>query len=406
MEVFLPLVVGALNPSITFHSLGLLQLAPQFTPAHSPVCSSSLPPCPIAPYIPQVVGTPTHTWPLGVSWEQAGNELEWAGSELELAGRWEWAGASGEQAGSKLEWAGSKLEWGRSKGSQLQLAPMLPPSPLPPEVVETAIHSKLFIGHWEWGLVSWEWGEWQQWLGIEGSDLGVRGASFSFLPPCPLALCPPEVVGTQIHTKLFIGIWEQAGVSWEQAGVSWSELGSWSKLGVRWEQAGASWEAGESWSKLEQAERLERAGTKLGVSWSKLGGWRELGVSWERAAVSWEWAGVSWSKTGARGVIWEWRDPASACSHFRTTTPSLSEIFSVIVAWLYVLAFQDQTPSQSEIFSELAPACSQLAPSCSSLLPSLLQLAPTLPNSPLHTTGGGDPNTYMAIGSELEWAGS
>ena len=48
-----------------------------------------------------------------------------------------------------------------------------------------------------------------------------------------------------------------------------------------------------------------------------------------------------------------------------TTTPSQSEIFSVIVAWLYVLAFQDQTPSQSEIFSELTPiglACFQLAP--------------------------------------------
>ena len=35
---------------------------------------------------------------------------------------------------------------------------------------------------------------------------------------------------------------------------------------------------------------------------------------------------------------------------FRTTTPSQYEIFSVIVAWSYVLAFQDQTPSQSEIF--------------------------------------------------------
>ena len=37
-------------------------------------------------------------------------------------------------------------------------------------------------------------------------------------------------------------------------------------------------------SKLEQAGKLERAGSKLGASWSegsKLGGWRELGVSWE-----------------------------------------------------------------------------------------------------------------------------
>ena len=40
-------------------------------------------------------------------------------------------------------------------------------------------------------------------------------------------------------------------------------------------------------------------------------------------------------------------------------------------------------------------------PVCSSSLPSSLQLAPTLPHSPLHPTGGGDPNTYMAIGSEL-----
>ena len=36
---------------------------------------------------------------------------------------------------------------------------------------------------------------------------------------------------------------------------------------------------------------------------------------------------------------------------FMTTTPSQSEIFSVIVAWSYVLVFEDQTPSQSEIFS-------------------------------------------------------
>ena len=42
----------------------------------------------------------------------------------------------------------------------------------------------------------------------EESDLGVRGASINLLSPCPLAPCPPEVVGTPIHTKLFIGIWE------------------------------------------------------------------------------------------------------------------------------------------------------------------------------------------------------
>ena len=41
---------------------------------------------------------------------------------------------------------------------------------------------------------------------------------------------------------------------------------------------------------------------------------------------------------------------------FQDQTPSQSEIFSVIVACSYVLAFQDQTPSQSEIFSVIV-AC-------------------------------------------------
>ena len=123
MEVFRPTVVGALKPSITFCSLGLLQLtpvcsswlpsslqltpahspvrssslpsllqlAPQFAPACSPVCSSSLPsllqlapqfaparssslpPSPIAPYTPQVVGTPTTYMAIWSKMEQAGS---------------------------------------------------------------------------------------------------------------------------------------------------------------------------------------------------------------------------------------------------------------------------------------------------------------------------------------------
>ena len=78
----------------------------------------------------------------------------------------------------------------------------------------------------------------------------MRGASFSLLPPFPIAPCPPEVVGTPIHIKLFIGIWEQAGGSWEQAGVSRSKLGGWRELGVSWSKG------------------------------SKVGGWRELGAGW------------------------------------------------------------------------------------------------------------------------------
>ena len=61
--------------------------------------------------------------------------------------------------------------------------------------------------------------------------------------------------------------------------MSWRELGaSWSELGAR----GVSWSKG---SELEQAGRLESAG-------SKLGGWKELGASWERAGAS----RASWSE--------------------------------------------------------------------------------------------------------------
>ena len=63
---------------------------------------------------------------------------------------------------------------------------------------------------------------------------------------------------------------------------------------MSWEQAGRLERAG---SELEQAGRLESARSKLGASWSKgrkLGGWRELGASWERAGAR----GVSWSKLG------------------------------------------------------------------------------------------------------------
>ena len=70
------------------------------------------------------------------------------------------------------------------------------------------------------------------------------------------------------------------------------------------------------------------------------------------------------------------------------------KIFPVIVACLYVLAFQDQTPFQSEIFSEscycwLVPSCSP----CSLSLP----LAPLTPShsylAPCPHRGGGDPKT-------------
>ena len=108
MEVFPPMVVGALKPSITFRSLGSLQLAPvrssslpsslqlapQFTPARSPVRSSSLPPSPIAPYTPQVVGTPTHIWPFGARWSRLGVSWSKLGAGTELGASWSELGVS------------------------------------------------------------------------------------------------------------------------------------------------------------------------------------------------------------------------------------------------------------------------------------------------------------------------
>ena len=111
MEVFPPTVVGALKPSIMFHSLGSLQLAPvrsparssslpsslqltpqfapQCAPARSPVHPSSLPPSPIAPYTPQMVGTPTHIWPFGARWSRLGVSWSKLGAGTELGASWE-----------------------------------------------------------------------------------------------------------------------------------------------------------------------------------------------------------------------------------------------------------------------------------------------------------------------------
>ena len=73
-------------------------------------------------------------------------------------------------------------------------------------------------------------------------------------------------------------------------------------------------------------------------------------------------------------------------------------------------AHSSSLPACSPVRSSSLPSSLQLtpqfAPAHSSLLPSSLQLAPTLPHSPLHPTGGGDPNTYMAIGNELAQAWS
>ena len=122
--------MGILKPSITFGLFGLLQLAPQFAPARSPVRSSLLPPCPLAPYTPEVVGTHTHTLAigkeLGVSWSELGSwrELGARGSELEARGvSWGFSKTPGKFQGPRYaqgargasweqgEWAGPTSIW-------------------------------------------------------------------------------------------------------------------------------------------------------------------------------------------------------------------------------------------------------------------------------------------------------
>ena len=143
IEVFPPKVVGILKPRITFGLLGSLQLAPQFATACSHLG-------PLAPYTPEVVGTPTHTLAigskLGVSLSKLGES--WSkGSDLGVRGasfsflppcplppcpqRWwgpQYILSWSLDIGSKVQQAGSE----GSDGSMVQLAPTLPPSPLPP----------------------------------------------------------------------------------------------------------------------------------------------------------------------------------------------------------------------------------------------------------------------------------
>ena len=84
--------------------------------------------------------------------------------------------------------------------------------------------------HWEWGDQAGKEGSgpWCKTFGLLislqltpacSSSLPAHSPCSSLLqlaPACPLAPCPPEVVGTPIHTKLFIGHWEQAGSELEQ----------------------------------------------------------------------------------------------------------------------------------------------------------------------------------------------
>ena len=77
------------------------------------------------------------------------------------------------------------------------------------------------------------------------SSLPAHSPCSSSLPLLQLAPSlppsPPEVVGTPIHTKLFIGHWKQAGSKGSKLEWAGARGASWEQAGVR----GASWEWGE-----------------------------------------------------------------------------------------------------------------------------------------------------------------
>ena len=354
--------MGILKPSITFSLFGLLQLAPvrssslpsllqltpQFAPVCSPVHSSSLPPCPLAPYTPQVVGTPTHTLAIG-------SKLEWAGSEMERAGRLERAGASWSK-GSKLERAG-RLE---RAGSKLEQAGKLGASW---EAGES----------WEQEGASWKQGEWAggflrpkessrdpgmlreqgEQAGSKGSELApqVYGSMHIWLhaytAPCIYgsmhiwlhAYMAPCVYGPMriwLHAYIAPYIYDAARIqcslpsllarfphssllpacspissllpahplapcSPEVVGIPIHTklfIGHWEPAGSKLEGAGASWE----WGKFQGPRDTQGA---RGVSWElpdALG--RCQGLEMHRGQG--EQAGSKGSKLGARGVSWKW----------------------------------------------------------------------------------------------------
>ena len=114
--------------------------------------------------------------------------------------------------------------------SSLQLAPSSPPSPL--EVVGIPIHTKLFIGHWEWAGskrskleqagVSWSEGSKLGASWSKGSELRVRRASLSLSELVgTLKLAPTCSGDTKMYTLISIGPY-LCSVLWE-----WGEwLGS------------------------------------------------------------------------------------------------------------------------------------------------------------------------------------
>ena len=109
-KFFLPLVVGALKPSITFVSLPSLSLAPlaPLTLSHSP-CSLS----PLAPT--EVVGTPKHS-------------ITYPYPTLAIGSEKEWEEARGEREGASWEGPLAQQSWWASQN-------------LPPQVVGTPKHT-------------------------------------------------------------------------------------------------------------------------------------------------------------------------------------------------------------------------------------------------------------------------
>ena len=127
------------------------------------------------------------------------------------------------------------------------------------------------------------------------------------------------------------------------------------------------------------------------MSWSKLGAWTELGASWSELG-----AGSELEQADFGPVVGTYKGLLRLCE-WTLDGDFTSRWWGHISRICHNGSF-----SATGGVGVLKPSITFHSLGLLQLAPSSLQLAPTLPHSPLHSTGGGDPNTYMAIESKLE----
>ena len=219
-------------------------------------------------------------------------------------------------------------EWSGSEGSQLHLAPTLPPSPLPPQrwwgpqyilSCSLVIGSKVEQAGSKESKLGAFWGP-RKVPGTHGYS-GSKGNSLQLT-----LLAPSSLQGPRNALRARGASWEQG----EQAGgsrkvpgtqepsITFGSLqltpsllqGPRDALEANWEWAGVSWEWGE---------RAGSKGSKLGAFWGsrKVPGTQGPSITFGSLLLAPAWSqlasgtqGCSGSKLGARGVSWEQGDQA------------------------------------------------------------------------------------------------